>query len=1470
MPVFLNNIKAGDVCVACINSPLNCTLSGPEASIDAVKAQADKDGIFALKLRTGVAYHSPSMLAISDEYLLLMGTLEGAGRQDTKASSAISMVSSVTGKAIQQAELVRGQYWVDNMVSPVRFADAIQVLTQESSRSKLGMGNITDLVEIGPHPALRRPVFDTIGRVGNRRKHIRYFSALHRSHLATSTMLDLVGQLFCLGHAVSITVVNQQSPNEHHPFLVDCPEYPFDHSNKYWSESRISRDYRLRGTVKGETLGTRVTDWNELAPRWRKFLSIESASWIGHHLVSDTVLYPAAGMLVMAIEAVQQMISTDRTVAGFLVKEASFVNPIIVGDIWEDRTETQVHLRPMEDSQNDEGEFSIYKTTIFAYRGRWTECFHATIHIDYESPHIDDAEEKRLGDEVVRDCYRQAADSCDKPIDSSAHYSYAAEHGLQYGDSFSILQNIRWDDKSTAVARVDVTKERYRTSSLVHPTILDTAFHVLRVSAGSQPAANVPVRLVDAWFASSGWQTPRTDSVRWVAVSTPTSTEGAGHGEQGTVCALADDGAVLCTIKKAVTAAVAKTSEEQEKKLLYGIEWKPQLSLLDPMQLSAVCHADACTRDETVVLAHHARLCSALDLCAARTLKAVDHSNVPEALLKHVQWMQHHVATNMSEAARQEAETLSDAEVEARLSEVDDVLPAWKLYTECARKLPEILAGELDPLQVVFGSDLATIFYEDLFLNLCSDGRLARLLDLASHENPSLRFLEVGAGTGGMTGHIMKALQEREKRTGSPGFAEYTYTDISPVFFERAKSRWPSLQDRMTFKTLDLDRSIEDQGFKPGSYDYIIAASVLHATPHLEANIRNISKALKPGGRLILLEVINPDDIATNFMAGLVPGWWVAREEWRPHSAAIPEDLWDGCLKRNGFSGNDVVIRDFESSQCHIMSIIVSTALNDERKTDGKNRSTGNMILVVDEQSEQQRRLANILEKGGYTFCFNLDEVQTALRRVTKDVVVICLVEVNKPVLSTLSEQSFKCLQHLLEQAPNLLWVTATSKDDEQYPDYGIMQGFFRSYRAEQPDNHIVTLALEGQLNDVSLAQFISKVVQASFGPQSTGELEYMVRDGHVLTGRAVEAVSGNGTVRSLLSRQLQYKEWAEGPALQLSVGIPGNLNALRFVRDTVYETKLGPHDVEIEAMAWGLMHRDVLSTMGRLEGQQGLLGGDCGGVVTRVGRDCSPLIQPGDRVCMVTLGCMRKFPRALETSVIKIPDSMPFETATSVLVPGMTAYNALVEIGRLEDGDKVLIHSAADAMGQMAVQIARTQGAEIFATASTSEMKRYVVETLGIPEDHIFNSRTTSFAKGVMRVTRGEGVDVLFNSLYGDDALRASCECMAQNGRFVEISRANIETKVTLPKAIFAKNISFSALDVMSLSPKVTLRLLKKTTELMSKGKIQPPQPLQVFKASEIEKAFRDLQDGKYIGRIVITPKPEDVVPVSRSILSF
>ncbi|KAI8725605.1 Carrier domain-containing protein [Fusarium sp. LHS14.1] len=1466
VPAYLGKLGITDICVACVNSPLNCTLSGPESAIDAVKEQADKDGIFARKLKTGVAYHSPAMLAIADDYKQQMGHLELA-----TTSSASSMISTVTGNSVSRAVLATAQYWVDNMVSPVRFVDAVRALSQQSSTWKAAfVGNMTDLVEIGPTAALRRPVADSLASAGPRAKKIRYASVLYRGRSAVETTLEFAGHLFTCGHSVSIAAVNQLDIDGH--FLVDCPEYPFDHSNRYWSESRISRDYRLRGAVVGEILGQRVSDWNPFEPRWRNFLCTEFEPWIADHNVSNTVVYPAAGMLVMAMEAVQQMVPANRTVVGYSVKEARFMSPIVVGETWEDRTETTVELRPVQ--KPFEKSSTWFDIRIFCYRNKeWSQCFSARIQVQYEedSLQVGVQKEKKLLDQDVLARYERAVKACTRPVDSHVFYRNAADHGLRYRDWFQLLEDLHWDGKNTAVARIDVSKTQFHSTSLVHPAVLDNVFHMLRASSqasASTSATNVPVRIVDAWFSASGWQSPQIKRLACYGIANVDQEA----GEDGTIYALGDDGKVLMTIQHMITVAVSRSEEGSitERKLLHKAQWKPQLSLLDPQQLTQACVKGSVVKDDATMVAHHAELTSIMNIALDRTLRNMtveEREKVPVSLERHMAWVRHHIST-LEPGQRDDPEApISDQQLEQRLEHIEGIQPPWKLHTSVVRELKNILLGAKDPLEVIFDSDLADVFYADMFAQIC-DERLRKFLDLASHENPGLRILEVGAGTGGFTGHVLTALQSLEKESGGLKLAEYTYTDISPMFFERARERWRTFEGRISFKTLDLERTLESQGFEVGSYDLVVAGSVLHATADLVKTMKNVRTALKAGGRALILEVVAPEDVVVNFSFGLVPGWWLAREEWRKMSPLLNESQWDTCLQASGYSGNDLVLKDYEGQGYHICSIIVSTAV--EAEATAHVDVSYKVLLVVEEASKRQVELANHIHnlmsaRSGEQSCsiMSLQDFQAIIP--ARDDVVLCLASLDNPFLYAISESKLGWVQHLMRHTGKLLWVSGSSIDDDtQSPFYSLAQGFFRSLRLEVVESKIVTLAIETRdATAAASAQHVIKVLLNSFLDPSSEELEYVVsQDGLLETCRAAEDVRGNDALNALLSPHSHSGTWSEGPALSLSIKTVGTLDSLCFTEDLEYDTELAADEVEIEAKAWGVNFRDVLQALGRLE--ERTFGVDCAGIVTRLGSGCNDNFQLGDRVCMASPGCMRRSPRGPTTSVIKIPsDDMSFAAAASVIVPGMTAYHTLIDVARLAKGESVLIHSAAGATGQMAIAVAKMRGASIYATVGSEEKKRFLVDILGIPEDNIFHSRNTSFAQGVMRVTKGRGVDVVLNSLSGD-ALQASWSCIARRGRFIEIGKADIIANSALPMSCFERNVSFSAVDLREIlmeDPQVTAELLHKVMQF-TRDTGAAPAPVRSFPASQVEQAFRTLQNGKNIGRIVIEPGPDDIVP--------
>ncbi|KAI4602940.1 polyketide synthase [Pestalotiopsis sp. 9143b] len=125
--------------------------------------------------------------------------------------------------------------------------------------------------------------------------------------------------------------------------------------------------------------------------------------------------------------------------------------------------------------------------------------------------------------------------------------------------------------------------------------------------------------------------------------------------------------------------------------------------------------------------------------------------------------------------------------------------------------------------------------------------------------------------------------------------------------------------------------------------------------------------------------------------------------------------------------------------------------------------------------------------------------------------------------------------------------------------------------------------------------------------------------------------------------------------------------------------------------------------------------------------------------------------------------------------------------------------------------------------------------------------------------MTNGYGVDVVINSLVGE-GLRASWECIAPYGRFIEIGKTDINTNSSLPMLPFAKNAMFASVDIRHLllnRKQVALELLHKTMTMMDEGTIHYPKPLNIYAVGSVEDAFRYIQSGKNSGRVVIHIDP-------------
>ena len=144
--------------------------------------------------------------------------------------------------------------------------------------------------------------------------------------------------------------------------------------------------------------------------------------------------------------------------------------------------------------------------------------------------------------------------------------------------------------------------------------------------------------------------------------------------------------------------------------------------------------------------------------------------------------------------------------------------------------------------------------------------------------------------------------------------------------------------------------------------------------------------------------------------------------------------------------------------------------------------------------------------------------------------------------------------------------------------------------------------------------------------------------------------------------------------------------------------------------------------------------------------------------------------------------------------------------------------------------------------------------------------SRDTSFVQGISEITHDKGVDVALNSL-ARELLRATWKFVASFGRFMELGKRDIITNTHLEMSQFEHSVKFTAIDlsdVIQLRPKIHKQTLAEVMDLITNQQVKPVSPLHEFPTSKLESAFRSLQNGKLIGKVVIVPQAHDMVMVS------
>lgn len=693
----------------------------------------------------------------------------------------VPFFSSVTGKAISDPKQLGPSYWRRNLESPVLFYSAVRACLGQLSQDNV-------FLEIGPHSALAGPLRQIFKAVEVSKPPL-YVPSLVRGKQSTGSLLTTVGQM----HLLAVPI-NFEKATPGKIVLTNLPVYPWRHETKYWNESRITREWRTRSFPKHEILGSRILEGNELEPTWRNILRLEDVPWIQDHKIIDDIVFPAAGYITMAGEAIRQLTGTDD----FTLRHVMIKTALVLHD--SKTTEMMTSLRQVRLTTALDSEW--YEVVISSYNGTsWTKHCIGQVRAGREQS----IQAENIG-------------TLTREVPASAWYSAMKRLGLNYGPSFQGLTDISAGPNCrTSVASLS---DQYRSGGALyqlHPTTIDLCLQLFTVSMAEGTTRRlqklcVPTEIEELYIRQG---IPKMRAKVIASSSMNGMIRGDAVAVAGNEIVLQLKGGKFSPLEDQVPTDVADPIAGAQ------LDWKPDIDFM---------HADELMRSRVSLKDDIVKLEKLALLCILETRHQLSHLETKADHLKKFQaWLD--VQADRSESGTyaliEEAPRLARLGHDERLeaieiasTEVGEGTGAdiGKILLRILGQCKAIFAEQVDSIDILLQEDGLRFLY-DFFQDMWD---CQKFFELLGHAKPSLRILEIGAGTGGTTASVLGDLVTA---SGERMYSEYCYTDISPGFFIAAKERFKDFQN-IHYAVLDISKDPIEQGFEAESYDLILASNV--------------------------------------------------------------------------------------------------------------------------------------------------------------------------------------------------------------------------------------------------------------------------------------------------------------------------------------------------------------------------------------------------------------------------------------------------------------------------------------------------------------------------------------------------------------------------------------------------------------------------------------------------------------------
>ena len=1475
--------------IAAINSPGSVVISGEGEALQKIFNLLEQRRTFCRFLQVNYAFHSPQ---VEPHRIELVRALRGF----KPTHARIPLFSTVTGKAASGDDL-DSEYWGRNVRQRVEFASAMDGLIQAGHRL---------FVEIGAHPVLGLSISECLrhrGTEGN------VLACLRRGSDERQTMLEALSSLYTGGRSVDWAGLYPYGGRR-----VSLPAYSWQRE-RFWVDESEPQS-------RGATAPNRQENQDQSFLRrrlsssvhpgthfWELNLQKNSKNLLDDHRIQNVVLFPGALIVEMFLAAAVEAFGAGSHV----VENMEFKQALTLRD--DETTAAQVVL-----SETMPGSISCLLLSRSRgagdANGSWT--FHAGAVIQLGGGEVSPAPTLHDSPQSLHARFADAIDGAD-------FYRRMRERGFQYGPGFQGVGTVYLRDGEV----LGKLRPPSRANGSTLPVdVLDACFQLLVALAGQKngDSESASVFLPVGFDRLQVYVPFGADSVLW-AHAIYRAHRQTPHGRfTGDIFLLGDDGRVIAEIHGLRLQRLQGDLRQDITDWFYEIKWttamreslskssgpnyafdpgqiaervistgreapSPRLGSLDAVEkmlprLEALCGA----------YVRQAFLKMGWDLCPGERVSVVALAERLGVVSRHRRLFGRLLEILSEEGVLQRTDSVWEAvrplpcddpqkQWTSLLSQAPDFSAELTLLGNCGQHLAEVLRGERDPLQLLFPQgqlETAEKLYEDAPFSHAGNALIRQAMAAALADLPlgrRLRVLEIGAGTGGTTAHVLPLLPA--DRT------EYLFTDVSTLFTAKGENKFRAYPF-VRYRLLDISRDPTEQDYGPGQFDIVLAANVLHATPDLRQTLRHVKQLLARGGLLLLLEGTSPQRWI-DLIFGLTEGWWLFSDlELRPSHPLLSRDRWPALLKDAGFDRPAAIRVAGESGGYLFDQAVLITGAADAEETPDCEKpcatprpqalSDDSVLVFADKGSVSGKLSEALREKGsrtvlvypgqGYESSSNdrwkinptrPEDFKRLLREAFPAEAGLCqtivyLWALDAPSVEEAARTGFdeaqmricggalylvKALEEMeRKQAPRLWLVTRGVQPVGRAPaPSSILQaplwGLGKVISLEHP--HLKCSLIDLDPDDATAG--VEPLVEEMFADDTEDQIAF--RGGERYRARLVRSAPPARAVGAKLERP-------EHRPFQLQISKRGVIDNLML--RPVARRHPKPGEVEIRVLASGLNFRDVVVALG-LHADDSALGLECAGTIVTVG-DGVEEFHIGDEVIAYAHGSFGSFATIRSDFVAHRPKRLSLEEAAAIPIVFLTAHYTLRCLAEIKQGDRVLIHAASGGLGMAAVQLAQLAGAEIFATAGSAE-KRALVKSLGVR--HVMDSRSLSFADEIIQATEGRGVDIVLNSLAGK-FIAKSLSVLAPGGKFLEVGKTGVWTEKQAKE--IQSDCSYFIFDLIQTAendPGAIRQTLRALINEFDTGVLKPL-PCCVYPIEDSVNAFRTMSEAKHVGKIVIS----------------